>query len=59
MKTIIYLIIAITIISLVYYNKTKEHMCNIERPVCDYYCQRAKYEVCLVKGNTNCDLYKQ
>jgi len=29
----------------------KEGMCNMEYQVCDYNCQKAKYEVCLVKGS--------
>lgn len=51
MKIIIYLSVILTLIILIYNYKIKENMCNIERPTCDYYCQRAKYELCLVKGN--------
>ena len=28
-----------------------EGMCNMENPVCDNNCRKAKYEVCLVKGS--------
>ena len=49
MKNIV-LIIVMVLILWRFMKYTKETMCNIERPVCDYYCQRAKYEVCLMKG---------
>lgn len=54
MKKNLIIIIVVVIILWWLMNKTKETMCNIEQPVCDYYCQRAKYEVCLVKGEGSC-----
>lgn len=53
MKNLIWIIIVLIILWVIIKNN-KETMCNIERPVCDYYCQRAKYEVCLVKGGVGC-----
>ena len=56
MHKIIYSVIGILIVLLVLWNLfgNKETMCNIERPICDHACQKAKYEVCLVKGGMNC-----
>jgi len=44
---IIILIILSSCACLMMNNNKKETMCDIEYPICDNYCQRAKYDLCV------------
>ena len=52
-KILIFLfIISIIYVAIIKKNDLSiEHMCGIQYPVCDNYCQRAKLEVCLTRKN--------
>jgi|AntRauTorckE6833_2_1112554.scaffolds.fasta_scaffold32454_4 hypothetical protein len=47
MKVLIIIIIILLIFIYYKQSSTKETFCAIEYPVCDHYCQKAKYELCL------------
>jgi len=46
MKNIITILILIIIGYFFIQYKNVEHMCQIQYPVCDNYCQRAKLDLC-------------